>query len=136
MWWHAHRVHFFYKRQVSACTAFNTEFAWHDTLTGHDFATSLGFLFKKYSTVWRKTTNNTYTFYLLHGRTWNFNWVYTNILMTRLKFEVVWIKKVMEHFVTFPTTLPCQEETNMAVASMLTCKIGLIWHHMNTRYNN
>ena len=27
-----------------------------------------------------------------------------------------------------------QKETNMAVMSRMTCKIGLIWHHMETLY--
>ena len=34
--------------------------------------------------------------------------------------------KVMEHFVVFPNIVLCEEETNMAVACMMTCKIGLI----------
>ena len=39
----------------------------------------------------------------------------------------------MKHFVIFlyPTM---QKETNMAVASRMTCKIGLIWRHMKTLY--
>ena len=28
--------------------------------------------------------------------------------------------------------MPCKEETNMAVASMMTCKMGLIWCHIKT----
>ena len=28
-----------------------------------------------------------------------------------------------------------QKETNMVVASRMTCKIGLIWHHMKTLYS-
>ena len=28
-----------------------------------------------------------------------------------------------------------QKETNVAVASRMTCKIGLIWRHMKTLYN-
>ena len=31
----------------------------------------------------------------------------------------------MEHFVTFPYTFTREQETNMAVASMMTCKICL-----------
>ena len=31
----------------------------------------------------------------------------------------------MGHFVVFSNTVPCKEETNMAVASMMTCKIDL-----------
>ena len=41
-------------------------------------------------------------------------------------------KEKTGHFVVFSHTAPCQEETNMSVASMMTCKIGLIWHHMIT----
>ena len=41
-------------------------------------------------------------------------------------------KKVMGHLVMFSNTMPCKEETNMVVASMMTCKIGLIWRHMKT----
>ena len=40
----------------------------------------------------------------------------------------------MEHFVTFPYTFTHEQETNMAVASMMTCKICLIWRHMKTPY--
>ena len=29
-----------------------------------------------------------------------------------------------------------QKETNMVVASWMTCKIGLIWHHMKTLYSH
>ena len=29
-----------------------------------------------------------------------------------------------------------QKETIMVVASRMTCKIGLIWHHMKTLYNS
>ena len=32
-------------------------------------------------------------------------------------------KKIIEYFVTFPNTVPCKQETNMVVASMMTCKI-------------
>ena len=28
-----------------------------------------------------------------------------------------------------------QKETNMAVASRMTCKIAVIWRHMKTLYN-
>ena len=40
----------------------------------------------------------------------------------------------MEHFVVFSNTVPYEEETNMAVAIMMTCKISLIWRHMKTVY--
>ena len=40
----------------------------------------------------------------------------------------------MEHFVTFPYTFTRERETNMVVASMMTCKICLIWRHMKTPY--
>ena len=32
----------------------------------------------------------------------------------------------------FSNTVPCKQETNMAVTSMMTCKIYLIWRHMKT----
>ena len=32
----------------------------------------------------------------------------------------------------FFNTVPCEEETNIAVASIMTFKIGLIWRHMKT----
>ena len=32
-------------------------------------------------------------------------------------------KKTMEHLVVFSNSIPYEEETNMAVASMMTCKI-------------
>ena len=35
----------------------------------------------------------------------------------------------------FSYTVSHEEETNMAVASMMTCKIGLIWCHMKTLYS-
>ena len=40
----------------------------------------------------------------------------------------------MEQFVPFPNTFTCEQETNMVVASMMTCKICLIWRHMKTPY--
>ena len=36
----------------------------------------------------------------------------------------------MEHFVAFPNTVKCEQETNMAAASMITCKICWIWRQM------
>ena len=39
-------------------------------------------------------------------------------------------KKVLGHFVVFSYTGLWRKETNMAVASMMTRKIGLIWRHM------
>ena len=41
----------------------------------------------------------------------------------------------MVHFVTFPNTLTCEQETKMAVASMMTCKICFILRHMKTPYS-
>ena len=40
----------------------------------------------------------------------------------------------MGHFVVFSNTAPCKEETNMAVGSVMTCKIDMIWCHMKTLY--
>ena len=34
----------------------------------------------------------------------------------------------------FSNTLPCKDASNMAVPSMITYKIGLIWRHMKTLY--
>ena len=39
-------------------------------------------------------------------------------------------QKVTGHFVEFSNTAPCTKETNMAMASKMTCKIGLIWRHI------
>ena len=36
------------------------------------------------------------------------------------------------HFLVFFNTAPCKEETNTAVASMMTCKIDLIWRRIKT----
>ena len=40
--------------------------------------------------------------------------------------------KVLGHFDVFSNTGLWKQETNMAVTSMMTCKIGLIWRHMKT----
>ena len=42
----------------------------------------------------------------------------------------------MGHFVVFSNTVLCKEETNMAVASVMTCKIDLIWSHMKPSMNS
>ena len=48
---------------------------------------------------------------------------------------MVWtIWKVVGPFVVFSNARLWGKETNMAVASMMTCKIGLIWRHMKTLY--
>ena len=44
------------------------------------------------------------------------------------------LDQIKTHFIVFSYTWPCQEETNMAAVSMMTCKIGLIWRHMKTLY--
>ena len=41
----------------------------------------------------------------------------------------------MGHFVVFSNTVSRKEETNMAVASIMTLKIGLIIRHMKTLYS-
>ena len=40
----------------------------------------------------------------------------------------------MGHFVVFSNTRQWEKETNMGVASVMTCKIRLISHHMKTLY--
>ena len=50
---------------------------------------------------------------------------------------MVWTKqKVLGHLIVISNTAPCRKETNMAVASMMTCTIGLIWRHMKTLYTS
>ena len=44
--------------------------------------------------------------------------------------------KFLRHFVAFSNTAPYKEETNMAVASTMTCKIGLLWRHMKPSIGN
>ena len=44
-------------------------------------------------------------------------------------------KKLWDIWLYFSNTRLWWEETNMAVASKMTCKIGLIWRHMKTLYN-
>ena len=50
-------------------------------------------------------------------------------LCSNMVLGINWIK-VTGHFVVFSYTVSCKEETNIAVASMMTCKIGFIWRHM------
>ena len=57
-----------------------------------------------HETVFENTTKWPVTFYLVHTTIPNYN------------------------------TAPCKEETNMAVASMMICKIGVIWRHMKTLF--
>ena len=60
----------------------------------------------------------------------------TIILVILCNFGIVlWTQlKVLWHLLVFSYTAPCEEETNMAVESAMTCKIGLIWRHMKTLY--
>ena len=62
--------------------------------------------------------------------------MWANILVTQLLFGngivVTILSKVMGHFVVFSNITLCKEETNMAIASMMTCTICLIWRHMKT----
>ena len=106
-------------------------------LYAHDFALPSGFLF-----VLRGIEKNNKTpFYF-----WIPSWqklkfqpsVCTIILATLCNFGiVVWTHlKVSRHFLVFSYTAPCEEETNMAVESAMTCKIGLIWRHMKTLYTH
>ena len=62
--------------------------------------------------------------------------VCTIILVTLCNIGiVVWTQlKVLGHFLVFSYTAPCEEETNMAIESAMTCKIGFIWRHMKTLY--
>ena len=114
-------------------------FAWPSThLCSHDFSKYLGFLL--HSLIWRKTTKKktTRTFDLLHGWIWNFIGMCVLIYLS-LGCNLVMCyelnKTVMVHFVAFPYTFTCKQETNMAVASMMTCKICLIWRHMKNPYS-
>ena len=56
------------------------------------------------------------------------------ILVTPCNFGIVVCTQinVSGHFLVFSYTGSCEEETNMAVESTMTCKIGLIWRHMKT----
>ena len=49
--------------------------------------------------------------------------------------KIQWKKKILGHLVVFSDTGLWWEETKMAVASKMTCKIGLIWRHTKTLYN-
>ena len=47
----------------------------------------------------------------------------------------IWYSQVSNGtYVVFSNTVSCRKETDMAVTSMITCKIGLIWRHMKTMY--
>ena len=113
----------------------NGGFAWHGMhLYLHDFVPPLGFPF-----VWRgieKTNKICCYFLLITGFKTSTECVCVLIWFLSFGCSLILLyelnKKVPRHFVVFSNTGLWQKETNMAVASTMTCKIGLMWHHIKT----
>ena len=100
----------------------------------HDLTPLLGFLF-----VLRGMEKNNKTccyFDLLYSKIWNFNRVCVLIFCSLSRNLVLWyeLNKSNETFCCILLYPAVQKETNMAVVSRMTCKIGLIWRHMKTLY--
>ena len=86
---------------------------------------------------YRENNQKRFNFWLLYGRNQKFNCVCLIIFLSLSCNLGLWyeLKNLLGHFVVFSKTAPCRKETNMAVASMMICKIGLIWRHMKTLYS-
>ena len=70
----------------------------------------------------------------MHVRNWNFNPVCVLLLLTVCVILVLWneLNQKFQDIFLFSYTAPCEEETNMAVESAMTCKLDCIWCHMKT----
>ena len=105
-------------------------------LYASDFALLLGFLL--YSVVWRKTTKQAIILDSLRDRILKFHLSVCVLIFLSLSCSLVIWYELNENSGTlfvFCNARLWGKETNMAVARMITCKIGLIWRHMKTLYS-
>ena len=130
-------------RHMSTLACIRTVFPYRKRKDLHDavrtytrmiFTTPLGFLFVRRS-IEKSNKRKVWTFDLLLGRNQNFNrvcvcWYSCHSVVIAI---VVWAKqKFWDIFVVFSNKIPCRKETKLAVASIMTCKIGLIWRYMKS----
>ena len=128
-------------REVCSSILFNRGFAQCGThLYAHDFALHLGFLF-----VQRGMEKNNKTCCSLGLTSWqDFNisteCVCVCLCSLSLLYSLVLYcelnKKFWDILLCFSTPDCQKQETSMAGASMMTCKIGLIWGHMKILYGD
>ena len=102
------------------------------TLIRARFCSARGFLFVLRS-IEKKTTKHAFIFEFLQNRNYNFTrvCVLLFLLLYVILFRYCGMNSIRSFgaFCCFSYTTACEEETNMAVESVMTCKIGLIWRH-------
>ena len=94
----------------------------------HDFAKSLGFLL--HTAVWRKTTKNTRTCDLLHGRIWNF------IQVCVLVFLSLGCNLVLLYELIILLASPALRSRRWKSRYLMKMKLMAVWlWHMRTQWN-